>query len=234
MATREPGVAPERPRRGIFSCWLETIARGCRAPGSQRPRIWEAPLWNCVSTQPGISKLQRIYPEPQMRSVRTRPPLRAWQGPPPRRPGLGRAPFGPSLRSSPEPDFVFFPPSSQPQEASCSFLSGSGAGSPILTCARTVEGGRAALPQWQPAASSQEALRRQERRGGGAAPGRGRGGGGAAVAGDRPLGRVKSSTFASPSLFQPTPPPSRLGAGQEGVHCLTVTLLPSMSRPRIL
>ena len=140
--------------------------------------------------------------------------------------GLGRdhlpaAPLGPSLRSSPEPDFVSFPPSSQPQEASRSFLSGSGAGSPILTCARTVGGGREALPQWQPAASSQEALRRQGRRGG---PGVGRGEGGAAVAGDRsprpgqgpaPLLHLPSSSPLHPIS------PGLPGAGQEGVHCLT-------------
>lgn len=107
-----------------------------------------------------------------MRSVGTRPPLRAWQGPPPCLPRLGRTPFGPSLPPSLKSDLVSFLPSSQPHEAFRSFLSGSGAGSPVLTCAPTVGGGRAALPQWQPAASAPEALRRQGRQGG---PGAGRG-----------------------------------------------------------
>lgn len=229
VGTREPRVAPEKPRRDIFSCCLETIAKGCRAPGIQRPRIWEAPLWNCVSTQPGELSANPS-PESQMCSVGTRPPLRAWQGLPPCLPGLGRAPFGPSLQSSLKSDLFSCLSSSQPHEAFRSFLSGSGAGSPVLTCAQTVAAGQAGLSQWQRAANAPEALRRQGKQGG---PGAWRGR--SSRAEDRPRGRVKAqhlcfilSVLVLCTTMPPGPTRGRPGGCPLRVHQT------SMSRPRTL
>lgn len=181
-----------KPQRGIFSCSLETITRGCRrlppgtsAPGFGRPQSPHSHRQlstQCISG-PSEALGKDTFPSQGMVGNTSPPPE-----------DLGLASIDPPFRTSAESHYVPFLSSSQPHEASRSFLGGSRARSAVLTCARMTRGRRPVLPQWLEAASAQKAT---------AAPGR-RGGAGQPRPGNAPLAGSRLSPHHLPLLARST------------------------------
>lgn len=178
VVAQEPGVVLSRPRRISL------------APGWKRSPAPQDPGGPSPHAAKGI-QAPSASPDPQRRSVKTRDLSGHGRDHLPAAEDLGFASLRSPFRPSAESDYVSFPPSSQPNEASRSFLDESDAGFWVLTCARMIRERRPELLQWQPAASVLEVSAE--------APGRRGGWGGAGQRGrDRPLGSGLSTS--SPSV----------------------------------